>query len=71
MYLMRDVFDSYSYDFFFISTVLIGAYFVFNLMIAVQFTYLIDSFAEDDLRKKKLLQKIKGKSKHENNGPSA
>lgn len=40
MYIVRDAENSYAYDIFFVACVLLGAFFVLNLMIAVQFTYL-------------------------------
>jgi len=50
MYLVREAMGSYAFDFFFIFIVLFGAFFVLNLMIAVQFTYLGTAFDEEDRR---------------------
>lgn len=50
MYTMRDAFHSNYSDIFFIMCVLFGAFFVLNLMIAVQFTYLGEAFDEDERR---------------------
>jgi hypothetical protein len=43
MYMIRSTTDSYAYDFFFVIVVLLGNFFVLNLMIAVQFTSLQNS----------------------------
>lgn len=40
MYMIRETTNSNSYDLFFIICVVFGTFFVLNLMIAVQFTYL-------------------------------
>ena len=50
MYIVRDAKRSTSFDIFFVSCVLFGAFFVLNLMIAVQFTYLGEAFDEEDRR---------------------
>jgi hypothetical protein len=50
MYIMRDAMQTYAYDIFFFCTVLFGAFFVLNLMIAVQFTHLGAAFDEEDKR---------------------
>jgi hypothetical protein len=63
MYIMRDAMQTYAYDIFFFCTVLFGAFFVLNLMIAVQFTHLGAAFDEEDKRQKKLQDKIKNKAK--------
>lgn len=59
MYLVREAEDSYAYDMLFILIVLLGAYFVMNLMIAVQFTYLSTAFDEEDREKAELAEKLK------------
>lgn len=43
MYMVRLVTNSYTYDIFFVVVVLMGNFFVLNLMIAVQFTSLQQS----------------------------
>jgi len=58
MYLVRDAEGSYIFDFLFYLIVLFGAYFVLNLVIAVQFTYLGQAFDEEDRRKKILKEKL-------------
>ena len=58
MYIVRDAEATKIYDIFFMGCVLFGAYFVLNLMIAVQFTYLGDAFDEEDKRQKELQKKI-------------
>jgi hypothetical protein len=63
MYIVRDAKQTMSYDFFFVSCVLFGAFFVLNLMIAVQFTYLGEAFDEEDRRQKEIKQKIDNKMK--------
>lgn len=50
MYVVRDAENTMVFDLFFLLCVLFGAYFVLNLMIAVQFTYLGDAFDEEDRR---------------------
>ena len=47
MYKVRNAHDgSTLWDLFFIASVVLGAFFVLNLMIAVQFNYLDESFRE-------------------------
>jgi len=58
MYIIRKSERTYLYDFFFISCVLFGAFFVLNLMIAVQFTYLGEAFDEEERRQKEIQEKI-------------
>jgi len=48
MYIVREAENSNTFDILFIFIVLFGAYFVLNLMIAVQFTYLGAAFDEED-----------------------
>ena len=50
MYIVREAEGNTSFDILFIFIVLFGAYFVLNLMIAVQFTYLGEAFDEEDRR---------------------
>lgn len=50
MYIVRDALRTYAFDIFFISCVLFGAFFVLNLMIAVQFTHLGAAFDAEDNR---------------------
>ena len=50
MYMVRDAENSNVFDIFFLMCVLFGSYFVLNLMIAMQFTYLGDAFDEEDRR---------------------
>lgn len=64
MYYMRDATDSKLSDIFFIICVLFGAFFVLNLMIAVQFTYLGEAFDEDERRQKELKEKLNKKKKN-------
>ena len=59
MYLVREAEDSYAYDMLFVLIVLLGAYFVMNLMIAVQFTYLSSAFDEEDREKAELAEKLR------------
>lgn len=40
MYKIRSATDTVAYDIFFILVVIFGAFFVINLMVAVQFSYL-------------------------------
>ena len=63
MYIIRDAEDSKMFDIFFLMCVLFGSYFVLNLMIAVQFTYLGDAFDEEDRRQKEIKDKITLKRK--------
>lgn len=58
MYMIRDAENSTMFDIFFLMCVLFGSYFVLNLMIAVQFTYLGDAFDEEDRRQKEIKEKI-------------
>jgi uncharacterized membrane protein YhdT len=50
MYIVRESEGTIAYDFLFVACVLFGAFFVLNLMIAVQFTYLGAAFDEEDRR---------------------
>jgi hypothetical protein len=59
MYMTRKVTDSVAYDFFFLLTVIVGSFFVLNLMIAVQFTHLLSSLEENE--KELLLEKQRKK----------
>ena len=63
MYIVRESERSYGYDFFFIICVLFGAFFVLNLMIAVQFTYLGAAFDEEERRQKEIKDKMNLKKK--------
>jgi len=58
MYIVRESESTYIFDWFFISCVLFGAFFVLNLMIAVQFTYLGEAFDEEERRQKEIQDKI-------------
>ena len=58
MYTVRNVERSNFFDIFFISCVLFGAFFVLNLMIAVQFTYLGEAFDEEERRQKEIQEKL-------------
>lgn len=58
MYIVREAEQTKLTDAFFMTCVLFGAYFVLNLMIAVQFTYLGDAFDEEDRRQKEIQEKI-------------
>jgi len=46
MYLIRQAESSVAFDIFFVLVVVFGAFFVLNLMIAVQFTFLSSAFDE-------------------------
>ena len=61
MYIIRESEQTFAYDLFFILCVLFGAFFVLNLMIAVQFTYLGEAFDEEERRQKELQAKIQQK----------
>jgi len=63
MYIVREAMGTYAYDLFFISSVLFGAFFVLNLMIAVQFTHLGEAFDAEDRRQKLIQEKIKNKKR--------
>lgn len=63
MYMVRDAENSQVFDIFFLMCVLFGSYFVLNLMIAVQFTYLGDAFDEEDRRQKEIKEKIELKKR--------
>ena len=58
MYIVRQAKQTYVYDAFFVSCVIFGAFFVLNLMIAVQFTYLGEAFDEVERRQKEIKIKI-------------
>lgn len=59
MYLVREAEgNSYFYDPLFIFIVLFGAYFVINLMVAVQYTYLSEAFDEEERTNKEESDKI-------------
>jgi hypothetical protein len=49
---------SIMYDLFFIASVVFGAFFVLNLMIAVQFNYLDDAFNEIEEQAKKEAKRL-------------
>jgi len=59
MYIVRDAMETRSYDLFFNLSVLLGAFFVLKLMIAVQFKYLGDAFDEEDRRQREIQEAIK------------
>ena len=44
MYFARKATGTYGYDVYFLLTVIIGTFFMLNLMVAVQFKYLSDAF---------------------------
>jgi hypothetical protein len=50
MYIIREATGGHMADLFFIMCVLFGAFFVLNLMIAVQFTHLGEAFDAEDRR---------------------
>ena len=54
MYMIRQVMDTNSHDFFFIVCIIVGNFFVINLMVAVQFTYLRQSLEEGKDKKKEI-----------------
>jgi uncharacterized membrane protein YhdT len=58
MYIVRESEGTIAYDFLFVACVLFGAFFVLNLMIAVQFTYLGAAFDEEDRRQKEIKDKM-------------
>lgn len=53
MYTIRDAEQSFIFDLFFVIVVVFGAFFVLNLMIAVQFTFLSSAFDEIEQKKEK------------------
>lgn len=63
MYIVRKSERMYVFDLFFVTVVLFGAFFVLNLMIAVQFTYLGEAFDEEDRRQKEIQEKVNLKKK--------
>jgi len=63
MYIVREADETFVFDGLFIFIVLFGAYFVLNLMIAVQFTYLGEAFDEEDRRQKEIKERVKIKQK--------
>ena len=58
MYIVRESEGTIAFDFLFVACVLFGAFFVLNLMIAVQFTYLGAAFDEEDRRQKEIKDKL-------------
>ena len=62
MYIIRDSEQTYFYDSLFMFCLLFGAFFVLNLMIAVQFTYLDQAYEEE---KKRLEEQTKGEQEDE------
>ena len=44
MYFARKATGTYGYDVYFLLTVIVGTFFILNLMVAVQFKYLSDAF---------------------------
>lgn len=46
MYKIRHSTGTYAYDSFFLFTVILGSFFILNLMVAVQFSYLSQSFQD-------------------------
>ena len=46
MYKVRRSTNTYAYDIFFVLVVIFGAFFIINLLVAVQFSYLSQSFKE-------------------------
>ena len=63
MYIMRDATHSYLSDLFFVLCVMFGAFFVLNLMIAVQFTHLGEAFDEEDRRQKEFKDRVDNRKK--------
>jgi Ion transport protein len=53
MYKIRHSTGTYAYDIFFHFTVIIGSYFILNLMVAVQYSYLAQSFQEPKIEEEK------------------
>jgi hypothetical protein len=64
MYIMRDATHNKVSDIFFVMIVLFGAFFVLNLMIAVQFTYLGEAFDEDDRRQREIKERIEKRKRN-------
>jgi voltage-dependent calcium channel L type alpha-1D len=54
MYTVRQATNTYFHDFLFFAIVIFGAYFVLNLVIAVQFTHLGLAFDDENHQKKVL-----------------
>ena len=63
MYVVREAGGTYLNDLLFYIIVLFGAFFVLNLMIAVQFTYLGEAFDEEERKQKENKEKIRLKKK--------
>ena len=56
MYEVRHATGSYLYDSFFYFTVIIGSFFILNLMVAVQYSYLSQSFQEPKHEEEEVLE---------------
>jgi len=56
MYTIREAEQAFYFDIFFVLVVVFGAFFVLNLMIAVQFTFLSSAF--DEIEHKKVKEKM-------------
>ena len=50
MYKIRHATGTYVYDAFFLFTVVLGSFFILNLMVAVQFSYLSQSFSDPPIK---------------------
>lgn len=48
MYIVRHATGTYIYDIFFHFTIFIGTFFILNLLVAVQFSYLSQTFSQDE-----------------------
>ena len=58
MYTIRIATQSVKFDAFFVVIVIFGAFFVLNLMIAVQFSFLGDAFDQDEKERQQRKEKI-------------
>lgn len=59
MYFVWKATNSFVYDIYFVVIVIFGTYFVLNLMIAVQTSYLNSTIEEQDRKKKELKEQMR------------
>lgn len=61
MYYIRQSENTFFYDFYFVSVVILGNYIILNLMVAVQASYLDDAFDQEEARIKEYNEKKEAK----------
>ena len=68
MYFIRRATGVYYYDIYFILVVLIGVFFILNLMVAVQFSFFSSTFVESQKQQPKPKAEVKEEDESPNEG---